>query len=211
MAASLCERRSNRAACVTAKMLSSRLALRNERLTLDRVDFAIVDSGLGGCRCWMWLGRRCGHIVCSLLNTDRVMVQLLRLNASTFTVRGNPFTCRGFAGTGFIGIRFSSSQSFLGASRAPGLQRMSQPLLCHRHLNQLLSRSMRSYPRAAPPKRSAWETFRRRVDNIEPTNFVKGIIATNVAVWLAFQYGQTARVRTHSLCGCVAVGTPREA
>jgi hypothetical protein len=58
---------------------------------------------------------------------------------------------------------------------------------------------MRNYPRAAPPKRSAWEAFKRKVDDIEPTNFVKGIIAANVAVWLAFQYGQTARVGPVSL------------
>ena len=152
----------------------------------------------------MWSGPRCSDSVCSLLNLDRVMAQLLRLNTSTLAVRSTSFTCRGFAGTGFAGIRFSSFQSFLGASRPAALQRISQPLMCRHRLDQLLSRSIRSYPHAVPPKRSAWETFKRRVDDIEPTNFVKGIIAANVAVWLAFQYGQTARVRKIPLCGSVS-------
>jgi hypothetical protein len=130
------------------------------------------------------------------------MTQLLRLNMPTLTLRNNLFACRGFVGTGFAGIRFSSFQSFLGASRPAALQRISQSLLCRHRVDQLLSRSIRSYPRAALPKRSAWETFKRRVNDIEPTNFVKGIIAANVAVWLAFQYGNTARVRTLSLCSC---------
>ena len=151
----------------------------------------------------MWLGPRCGDCVSHLLNPDRVMAQFLRLNTSTLAVRSGSFTRRGFTGTGFAGIRFLSSQSFLGTSKPATLQRISQPLFCHRRLNQLLSRSIRSYPRAAPPKRSAWETVKRRVDNIEPTNFVKGIIAANVAVWLGFQYGNTARVRTVSFCGLV--------
>jgi len=147
----------------------------------------------------MWLGPRCGDYICCLLNPNRVMAQSLRLNPSTLAVRSISFTCRGFAGTGFAGIRFLSVQSFLGASRPAVLQRVSQPLICRHRLNQLLSRSIRSYPRAVPPKRSAWETLKCRVDDIEPTNFVKGIIAANVAVWLAFQYGQTARVRNVSL------------
>ena len=202
MAASFCERRPNRAACVTAKILSSRLALRNERLTLDLVDFAIW-IGACGSRCWMWLKPRCGALICHPLNPDRVMARLLRLNTSTLTVRSTSFTHRGFAGTGFASIRFLSFQSFLGTSRPATLQRISQPLFCRRRLNQLLSRSIRSYPRAAPPKRSAWETLKQKVDNIEPTNFVKGIIAANVAVWLGFQYGHTAQVRTISFCGYV--------
>lgn len=131
------------------------------------------------------------------------MAQLFRLNTSTLAVRSTSFTRRGFAGTGFAGIRFLSFQSFLGTSRPATLQRISQPLFCRRRLSQLLSRSIRSYPRAAPPKRSAWETLKHKVDNIEPTNFVKGIIAANVAVWLGFQYGQTARVRIISFCGYV--------
>jgi len=153
----------------------------------------------------MWLGPRCGDCICSFLNPDRVrvMAQFLRLNTSTLAVRSTSFPCRGFAGTGFAGIRSLSFQSFLGTSRPATLQRVSQPLLCRRRLNQLLSRSIRSYPRAAPQKRSAWEAFKHRVSDIEPTNFVKGIIAANVVVWLGFQYGQTARVRTVSFCGCV--------
>lgn len=160
------------------------------------MDGRLVDVGA---RCgWDQDAATCiGH----LLNPDRVMAQFLRVNTSTLAVRGTSFTRRGFAGTGFAGIRFLSFQSFLGTSRPAMLQRTSQPLFCRHRLNQLLSRSIRSYPRAAPPKRSAWETVKRRVDNIEPTNFVKGIIAANVAVWLGFQYGNTARVRTVSFCG----------
>lgn len=128
------------------------------------------------------------------------MAQLLRLNTPTSAL----FACRGLARTGFAGIHFLSFQSVLGASRPAALPQISQPLLGYRRLNQLFTRSIRSYPRAGPPNRSAWETLKRRVDDIEPTNFVKGIIAANVAVWLAFQYGQTARVSTVSLCGCVS-------
>ena len=69
MAASFWERRPNRAACVTAKILSSRLALRNERLTLDRADFAMWMGGL-----WMWV-------------LDVVGTKMLRLHWSSFKSR----------------------------------------------------------------------------------------------------------------------------
>jgi len=150
------------------------------------------------------VGTKMWWLICHLLNPDRVMAQLLRLNTSTLAVRSIRFTCTGFAGTGFAGTRFLSFQSFLGTSRPAVLQRVTQPSFCRQRLNQLLSRSIRSYPRPAPPNRSSWETFKRKVDDIEPTNFVKGIIAANVAVWLAFQYGQTALVRKDSLYGCVS-------
>jgi hypothetical protein len=143
------------------------------------------------------------YCICHLLSPDRVMAQLLRPNTSALSVRSTSFTRRGFTGTGFAGIRFLSFQSFLRTSRPATLQRISQPSFCRHRLDRLLSRSIRSYPRGAPPKRSTWETFKHRVDNIEPRNFVKGIIAANVAVWLGFQYGHTARVRTVSFCGCV--------
>ncbi len=129
------------------------------------------------------------------------MAQLLQVHTSTLAVRRTSFMRQRFAGTGFAGIRFLSFQSFLGTSRPATLQRISQPLLYRHRFNQLLSRSIRSYPRAAPPKRSAWKSVKHRVDNIEPTNLVKGIIAANVVVWLGFQYGHTARVRTVSFCG----------
>ena len=145
------------------------------------------------------VGTKMCNSICSLLNPDRVMAQLLRLNTSTLAVRSIPFTCRGFAGTGFAGVRFLSFQRFLGASRPEAPQWISHPLIRRFRLNQLLSRSIRSYPRPVPSRRSAWEAFKRRVDNIEPTHFVKGIIAANVAVWLAFQYAQTARVSKVSL------------
>ena len=149
------------------------------------------------------VGTKMWYCICHLLNPHRVMAQLLRLNTSTLAVRGTSLTRRGCTGTGFAGIRFLSFQSFLGTSRPATLQRVSQPLFCRRRLDHLLSRSIRSYPRGAPPKHSTWETFKHRVDDIEPTNFVKGIIAANIAVWLGFQYGNTARVRTVSFCGCV--------
>src|SRR5258707_14249186 len=102
------------------------------------------------------------------------MARLLQLwlNKSTSSLRSDSFACRGFAGTGFVGTRFLSFQSFLAASRPPASQRTSQPLFCRHSLNQLFSRSIRSYPPPAPPKRSPWEQFKRSVDEIEPTNFV---------------------------------------